>query len=48
LPVAPDYVGRDVPTAPGELVRVRLTEEDGVDGVWLVESPEVERENVEG
>ena len=43
LPVAPDYVGRQVPTAPGELVRVRLEEEDGEDGVWLVE-----RENVEG
>lgn len=36
LPVAPDYVGRHVATAPGELVRVRLTEEDGEDGVWLV------------
>ena len=37
LPVAPDYVGRPVPTAPGERVRVRLTEEHGEDGVWLVE-----------
>ena len=37
LPVAPDYVGRLVPTAPGERVRVRLTEEHGEDGVWLVE-----------
>ena len=37
LPVAPDYVGRSVPTAPGELVRVRLHEGDGEDGVWLVE-----------
>ena len=36
LPVAPDFVGRTVPTAPGELVRVRLVEEDGDDGVWLV------------
>ncbi|MFN3596851.1 MAG: bifunctional pyr operon transcriptional regulator/uracil phosphoribosyltransferase PyrR [Rubricoccaceae bacterium] len=36
LPVAPDFVGRTVPTAPGELVRVRLEEEDGEDGVWLV------------
>ena len=43
LPVAPDYVGLNVPTAPGELVRVRLDEEDGEDGVWLVK-----RENVEG
>ncbi len=38
LPVAPDFVGRTVPTAPGEEVRVRLVEEDGEDGVWLVES----------
>lgn len=37
LPVAPDYVGRLVPTAPAERVRVRLTEEHGEDGVWLVE-----------
>lgn len=37
LPVAPDFTGRTVPTAPGERVRVRLTEEDGEDGVWLVE-----------
>ena len=37
LPVAPDFVGRVVPTVPGELVRVRLREEDGEDGVWLVE-----------
>ena len=36
LPVAPDFVGRTVPTAPGERVRVRLTEADGRDGVWLV------------
>ena len=38
LPVAPDFVGRTVPTAPGELVRVRLTEEDGDDSVWLVDA----------
>ena len=37
LPVAPDFVGRTVPTAPGELVRVRLEEIDGDDAVWLVE-----------
>jgi pyrimidine operon attenuation protein/uracil phosphoribosyltransferase len=37
LPVAPDYVGRTVPTVPGELVRVRMTEVDGDDGVYLVE-----------
>ena len=38
LPVAPDFVGRTVPTVPGEEVRVRLTETDGEDGVWLVEA----------
>jgi len=36
LPVAPDFVGLTVPTTPGEEVRVRLSEEDGQDGVWLV------------
>jgi len=37
LPVCPDFVGRTVPTVPGEEVRVRLAECDGEDGVWLVE-----------
>ena len=37
LPIRPDFVGRTVPTTPGEEVRVRLREEDGTDGVWLVE-----------
>ena len=37
LPVAPDFVGRTVPTAPGERIRVRLAEQDAGDGVWLVE-----------
>ncbi len=38
LPVAPDFVGRTVPTVPGERVRVRLEESDGQDGVWLTTS----------
>ena len=38
LPVAPDLVGRVVPTEPDERVRVRVKEEDGVDGVWLVQA----------
>jgi pyrimidine operon attenuation protein/uracil phosphoribosyltransferase len=38
LPVCPDFVGRTVPTVPGEEVRVRLAECDGEDGVWLVEN----------
>lgn len=37
LPVAPDFIGRTVPTIAGEEVRVRLTEIDDEDGVWLVE-----------
>ncbi len=37
LPVRPDFVGRTVPTTPGEEVRVRLAEVGEADGVWLVE-----------
>ncbi len=36
LPVAPDFVGRTVPTTGDEEVRVRLEETDGEDGVYLV------------
>lgn len=39
LPVCADIVGRQVPTMPGEEVRVRLQEIDGREGVWLVENP---------
>lgn len=39
LPIRADIVGRHVPTFPGEEVRVRLMEEDGMEGVWLVETP---------
>ncbi|MEL6446013.1 MAG: bifunctional pyr operon transcriptional regulator/uracil phosphoribosyltransferase PyrR [Bacteroidota bacterium] len=42
LPIRPDFVGRTVPTTPGEEVRVRLTETDGVDGVWLVERTKID------
>ncbi|NBT90527.1 MAG: bifunctional pyr operon transcriptional regulator/uracil phosphoribosyltransferase PyrR [Verrucomicrobia bacterium] len=35
LPIRPDYVGKNLPTSPGEKVRVRLTEEDGEDAVVL-------------
>ncbi len=46
LPVAPDFIGRTVPTIAGEEVRVRLTEIDDEDGVWLVE-PQQEGEGDE-
>jgi pyrimidine operon attenuation protein/uracil phosphoribosyltransferase len=35
LPIRPDYVGKNVPTARDERVRVRLREVDGEDGVVL-------------
>jgi len=42
LPIAADIVGRKVPTLPGEMVRVRLDEVDGREGVWLVEAERTE------
>ncbi|GMQ81067.1 MAG: bifunctional pyr operon transcriptional regulator/uracil phosphoribosyltransferase PyrR [Rhodothermia bacterium] len=38
LPIRADFVGRRIPTFPGEEVRVRLLEIDDAEGVWLVES----------
>lgn len=35
LPIRPDYVGKNVPTAAGERVRVRLAEIDGQDEVII-------------
>lgn len=35
LPIRADYVGKNLPTSLRETVRVRLTEEDGRDGVLL-------------
>jgi pyrimidine operon attenuation protein/uracil phosphoribosyltransferase len=35
LPIRPDYVGKNVPTAAGERVRVYLTETDGKDEVVI-------------
>jgi pyrimidine operon attenuation protein/uracil phosphoribosyltransferase len=40
LPIRPDFTGKNVPTSPGEEVRVRMAEVDGEDGVWLVERVE--------
>ena len=39
LPICADMVGREIPTMPGEEVRVRLHEIDDREGVWLVENP---------
>ena len=40
LPLRPDYVGKNLPTARSERIQVELEEIDGVDRVLLVGSPE--------
>ena len=35
LPIRADYVGKNLPTSHDEVVRVRLGEVDGQDGVWI-------------
>lgn len=42
LPIRPDFVGKNVPTSIGEEVRVKMSEVDGEDAVWLVERVEEE------
>jgi pyrimidine operon attenuation protein / uracil phosphoribosyltransferase len=41
LPIRPDYVGKNLPTARGERVNVRVTELDGIDEVAIVSLEEV-------
>jgi len=43
LPVRPDYVGKNIPTAKREVVRVALSETDGEDSVTLQLAPEAAR-----
>src|SRR5579871_1891555 len=40
LPIRPDYVGKNLPTARDERIQVQLVEVDEIDGVLLVGSPE--------
>jgi pyrimidine operon attenuation protein/uracil phosphoribosyltransferase len=35
LPLRADYVGKNVPTSRSENVKVRLTEDDDVEGIWI-------------
>ncbi|CAN5299993.1 bifunctional pyr operon transcriptional regulator/uracil phosphoribosyltransferase PyrR [soil metagenome] len=42
LPIRPDYVGKNLPTARGERIQVELVEVDEVDRVLLVREPEDE------
>jgi pyrimidine operon attenuation protein/uracil phosphoribosyltransferase len=37
IPIRADYVGKNLPTSPGERVTVRLQETDGKDGIWIEE-----------
>ena len=37
LPIRPDFVGRNIPTAPSQTVEVRLAETDGEDAIYLME-----------
>ncbi len=39
LPLRATYVGKNVPTATGDRVFVRMREVDGVDGAWLRRGP---------
>ena len=36
LPIRPDFVGKNVPTAEGERIEVLITEEDGIDQAVIV------------
>ena len=45
LPIRADFVGRRIPTFPGEEVRVRLQEVDEADGVWLVQNVDSDSES---
>ncbi|MGZ8783094.1 MAG: bifunctional pyr operon transcriptional regulator/uracil phosphoribosyltransferase PyrR, partial [Gaiellaceae bacterium] len=40
LPIRPDYVGTNLPTARSERIPVELTETDGADRILLVGAPE--------
>jgi pyrimidine operon attenuation protein / uracil phosphoribosyltransferase len=42
LPIRPDYIGKNLPTARDERVQVELVEVDEVDRVLLIQSPEEE------
>jgi len=42
LPIRPDYVGKNLPTARGERIQVQLVEVDEVDAVLLVSNAEEE------
>jgi pyrimidine operon attenuation protein / uracil phosphoribosyltransferase len=44
LPIRPDYVGKNLPTARSERIQVELEEIDGVDRILLIAAPEAREE----
>jgi pyrimidine operon attenuation protein/uracil phosphoribosyltransferase len=40
LPIRADYVGKNIPTAPSEEIKVKMQEIDGEDAIYLVETKE--------
>ena len=44
LPIRPDYVGKNLPTARSERIQVELEEIDGLDRVLLIAAPEAREE----
>ena len=38
LPIKADYVGKNLPTSQGQIIRVQMSELDGNDSVWLEEA----------
>lgn len=42
LPIRPDYVGKNVPTAKSERIAVAIREIDGTDGVYICDAADME------
>ena len=40
LPIRADYVGKNIPTASSEEIKVKMQEIDGEDAIYLVETKE--------
>jgi pyrimidine operon attenuation protein/uracil phosphoribosyltransferase len=40
LPIRADYVGKNIPTAPWEEIKVKMKEVDGEDAIYLIETKE--------
>lgn len=41
LPIRADYVGKNIPTSPSQLIKVSLIEHDGIDEVSILDSNEM-------